>query len=90
MFKYLLLNYETLKVLLNSKTERKVLSALIEYGQPTLVKKFRIDELKKKLGYKNKSTISRALKNLNELGIIRVFTDRKGCTIYFSNSSLMI
>lgn len=61
---------ETLYFLLNNKTISKVLSQLIIDDALNDYSKRPVTYLTKYLGYKNKSTVSRALKELRRRGII--------------------
>lgn len=79
-----------LEDILNSRTLTKILYKVL-YGfdkarmlDPNVEGiQISMEDLRKALGYKNKSTVSRGLKELSTLGIFDLITGRKGTTIRF-------
>lgn len=79
--------FNLLAIVLKSKTLVKILRyVLIEYdkqGGGSIHYVTTLENLRKSLGYKNKSTVSRGLTALYNLGICEVSTNKKGIDIYF-------
>lgn len=91
----ILTDYTRLYKLLNHKTERQVMCKLIEAlfiiearCNLTQTITFKIIDLSKALKYKNKSTVSRALKNLADWGYITLTTNRNGCSVSFKDDTI--
>lgn len=84
------IEFYKLHTILQSKTLTKILSYILiqcdeqeERGLPGEVYITNLNTLRKSLGYKNKSTVSRGLATLQALHILKVFTNSKGVTIMF-------
>ncbi len=81
----------TLSTILHSKTLSKILYQIL--GAYLAVElqcenvdgiSFSMDNLRKSLGYKNKSTVSRGLKALADFGLFELNTTNQGTVIDFS------
>lgn len=80
-----------LNTILESKTLTKILAKILfafnsldrEYSNVDRMS-FSMEDLRKSLRYKNKSTVSRGLKALAEMGLFLLTTNNQGCTIYFN------
>ena len=77
--------------ILQSKTLTKILAKILEAfnkldGEYYNVDKmsFSMEDLRKTLRYKNKSTVSRGLRELSDIGLFILTTNNQGCTIYFN------
>lgn len=81
----------TFSTILNSKTLSKILARILdaynkldtEYSNVDRMT-FSMEDLRKSLRYKNKSTISRGIAELSKLGLFISTTNNKGTTIYFN------
>ena len=86
-------NISTMKlaIILKSKTLSKILARILEayeyYSDFETVDDdvftFSMEDLRKSLRYKNKSTVSRGLKELAELGLFNLRTTNQGTIIDF-------
>lgn len=83
----------TLTTILKSKTLSKILVMILEtyeymyyslYNEVDNPFRFSMEALRKSLGYKNKSTVSRGLRALAELGIFDLETSNQ-CTVISFN-----
>ena len=83
----------TLATILRSKTLSKILVRILdtyEYMYYSVFNEvdnpftFSMENLRKSLGYKNKSTVSRGLKALTELGVFDMKTTNQGTVISFN------
>ena len=81
----------TLSTILHSKTLSKILYQIL--GAYTAIENscedvdgisFSMEDLRKSLRYKNKSTVSRGLKALSELGLFSLDTNNQGTVIDFN------
>jgi len=77
--------------ILQSKTLTKILAKILEafnkldreyYDVDKM--SFSMEDLRKSLRYKNKSTVSRGLRELSDIGLFILTTNNQGCTIYFN------
>lgn len=81
----------TLHTILNSKTLSKIFDRIIggiidietRYDRVTGIR-FSMENLRKSLGYKNKSTVSRGLNALAKLGLFEITTDNQGTSLDFN------
>ena len=80
-----------LNTILNSKTLTKILARILEAYNLLEMKcsqvdgiSFSMENLRKSLGYKNKSTVSRGLKALADLGLFELKTTNQGTVIDFN------
>lgn len=81
----------TLSTILKSKTLSKILARILDaYFDAWLLCddvegiSFSMENLRKSLRYKNKSTVSRGLNALAELGLFEIETTNKGTAINFN------
>lgn len=80
-----------LNTILDSKTLTKILAKILlafnrldmEYENVDRMS-FSMEDLRKSLRYKNKSTVSRGLKALADMGLFLITTNNQGCVIYFN------
>ena len=80
-----------LNTILNSKTLTKILARILEAYNLLEMKcsqvdgiSFSMENLRKSLGYKNKSTVSRGLKALADLKLFELKTTNQGTVIDFN------
>ena len=80
-----------LNIILKSKTLSKILARILDAY--ILIElncdkvdgiRFSMEDLRKSLRYKNKSTVSRGLKALSELGLFTITTNNQGTVIDFN------
>ena len=82
----------TLQIILKSKTLSKILAKILQayeyYSEFETVDKdvftFSMEDLRKSLRYKNKSTVSRGLKALSEMKLFEIRTTNQGTVILFN------
>lgn len=89
------ISYNTLELMLNSKTLVKIFSKIIEgYNRAKEIDEeseaiqISMEDLRQALGYKNKSTISRGLKKLSDMGLFDLTTSNQGTIIEFSGEKI--
>lgn len=89
------ISYNTLELMLNSKTLIKIFSKIIEgYNRAKEIDEesegiqISMEDLRQALGYKNKSTISRGLKQLSKMGLFDLTTSNQGTIIEFSGEKI--
>lgn len=93
----ILISNEVMITILKSKTLSKVYAELL-YAYVTTKREvpnldglsFSLDDLTKALGYANKSSVSRALKRLANLGIIQTRRRERGIEVTFGNEKINI
>lgn len=85
----------TLNTILNSKTLSKILYQILDAMIATETKcdaatgfRFSMEDLRKSLGYKNKSTVSRGLKALSSLGLFELDTNNQGTIVDFCSDKI--
>ena len=81
----------TLNTILSSKTLTKILARILEAYSILELEcsqvegiSFSMDNLRKSLRYRNKSTVSRGLKTLADLGLFKIKTTNQGTVIDFN------
>lgn len=77
--------------ILKSKTLTKILAKILEAELDTELEnnevvglRFSMEDLRKTLRYRNKSTVSRGLKALSELGVFDINTTNQGTVLGFN------
>lgn len=80
-----------LSVILKSKTLAKILARILEAYHSTELEcseatgiSISMENLRKSLGYKNKSTVSRGLRALADMGLFKLLTNNQGTVIDFN------
>ena len=80
-----------LLTILKSKTLTKILAKILDAELVTEIEyndvvgmSFSMEDLRKSLRYKNKSTVSRGLKELARLGLFTISTNNQGTVIDFN------
>lgn len=89
------ISFNTLSLMLESKTLVKIFQKVIEgYNEAIQINPemegiaISMEDLRKALRYKNKSTVSRGLKELAKLGLFELETSNQGTVILFSNERI--
>lgn len=91
----ILISNEVMTAILKSRTLCKVYAQLL-YAYYTTQREipnldglfFSLDDLAKALGYANKSSVSRALKELANLGVIQTRRRERGIEVTFGNEKI--